>query len=267
VAWRGGEYALDKLIYENRTFVLQEIDIQTDGNISADQLRRWTGVKPGSNLFSLDLARIKRDLEMIPLVRFASIERVLPGTLRIRVQEREPLAQANILHFKREGGLEIAVFHIDPEGFVLLPLDPAHRAAPLGAPAQFPIMSGIDGNQLQPGKRIEIPQVKAALRLISAFENSPMYGLTEVLRVDVSVPDVLVVTTSHGGEVTFGLTNIDQQLRRWREIFDVGKKTGRAIATLDLAVANNIPVRWLEAAVLPPPPSISKPSKQKKKHV
>ena len=56
---------------------------------SADQLRRWAGVKPGENLFALDLARVKRDLEMVPLIDSVSVERVLPRTLRIRVTERE----------------------------------------------------------------------------------------------------------------------------------------------------------------------------------
>jgi cell division septal protein FtsQ len=268
VAWRGGDYALNTLIYENRTFALQEIDIQTDGSISIEQLQRWSGVKPGENLFALDLARVKRDLEMIPLVRFASIERVLPGTLRIRVQEREPLAQANILRLKAEGGLEVAVFHMDQDGFVLLPLEQSQRATPLTIPAQYPVISGIDGAQLQPGRRIELPQVLTALQLITAFERSPMLGLTEISRIDVSMPEVLVITTSHGGEVTFSLSNLDQQLLRWREIFDMGQKAGLAIATLDLAVANNIPVRWLEAsAVPPPPPKNSKPQKTRNKHV
>ncbi len=267
VACRAGTYALDSLIYQNRAFALQEIDIQTDGAISVEQLRRWAGVRAGNNLFALDLARVKRDLEMIPLVRFASIERVLPHTLRIRVQEREPLAQANIPRPKPGGGLELAVFHIDEEGCVLLPLEPGQRATPLGAPAEYPVISGLSGNQLQAGKRIDLPQVQAAIQLITAFERSPMVGLTEIARVDVSVPDVLVVTTTHGGEVTFALASLDQQLRRWREIHDSGQKSGKAIATLDLAVGNNIPVRWLEAAAVPPAPKLLKPSKLKKKHV
>ena len=65
--WRIGEWTLDRLVYENRAFAIQQIDVQTDGVISADQLRRWMGVRPGQNLFALDLARVKRDLEMVPL--------------------------------------------------------------------------------------------------------------------------------------------------------------------------------------------------------
>jgi hypothetical protein len=32
------------------------MDVQTDGVIAPEQLRRWTGVKLGANLIALDLA-------------------------------------------------------------------------------------------------------------------------------------------------------------------------------------------------------------------
>ena len=76
--------------------------MQTDGVISVDQLRRWAGVKPEENLLALDLARVKRDLEMVPLVQSVSVERILPRTLRIRITEREPIAQVNVPRPRRE---------------------------------------------------------------------------------------------------------------------------------------------------------------------
>src|SRR6187455_3666578 len=93
VLWLAGAWALDKLVYENQAFAIQQIDVQTDGVISTDQLRRWAGVKADENLLALDLARVKRDLELVPLISSVSVERVLPRTLRIRVTEREGVAQ------------------------------------------------------------------------------------------------------------------------------------------------------------------------------
>ena len=45
------------MVYENRAFAIEQIDVQTDGVISTDQLRRWAGVKAGENLLALDLAQ------------------------------------------------------------------------------------------------------------------------------------------------------------------------------------------------------------------
>ena len=95
-----------------------------------------------------------------------------------------------------------------------------------------------------------------------------MADYVDLKKIDVSAPEVLLVTTGQGSEITFGLSELDKQLRRWREIFDLGQKVGRAIATLDLAVTNNIPARWLEASLVPPvAPKSPKAPRNKKKHV
>ena len=67
--------------------------------------------------------------------------------------------------------------------------------------------------QLQPGHRVESPQAQAALQLIGAFDHSPMAGLVDLRRMDVSSPGVVVATTGQGGEITFALDNLEQQLR------------------------------------------------------
>ena len=95
-----------------------------------------------------------------------------------------------------------------------------------------------------------------------------MAGLVDLKRVDISSPQVLVVTTGQGSEVTFGLADYEQQLCRWHDIYQKAQKYGKAIAALDLAIGNNIPARWLEASSLPPStPKSPKPPRLKKKHV
>jgi cell division septal protein FtsQ len=267
--WRTGEWALDRLVYENKAFAIQEIDVQTDGVIGVDQLRRWMGVKPGENLLALDLARVKRDLELVPLVQSVSVERILPRTLRIRVVEREPLAQINVPRLRSTGGVEVTVFQLDVDGYVMLPLD-SHQCANAvnQVDDQLPVISGIPGNELQPGRRIETAQVQASLQLIAAFEHSPMAGLVDLKHIDVSAQEVLLVTTGQGSEVTFGLKDLDQQLRRWRSIFDLGQRLGKAVSVLDLSVTDNIPARWVEASILPASPvPLPKPLRTRRKHV
>src|SRR5471032_976569 len=94
--WRSGEWALDKFIYENSEFAIQNIQVQTDGVIAPEQLRQWSNVKPGANLIALDLSSVKRNLELVSTIDSVSIERVLPRTLKIRVTERKPVAQVNV---------------------------------------------------------------------------------------------------------------------------------------------------------------------------
>ena len=267
--WRTGQWVLDRLVYENSAFVIEQIDIQTDGNIPLQQLRRWSGVRPGQNLFALDLATVRRDLLLVSMIQSASIERILPHTLRIRVVEREAVAQLNLARPRADGRLEMAVFQLDSDGYILMPLTThQHAAATPPAAEDLPMICGIKSNEVQVGHRIESPQVKAALELLLAFERSPMEGLNEIKRIDVSSPEVVVAATAQGSSITFGPSDFDRQLYRWHEIYLMGQKLGRAIATLDLAVTNNIPACWLEASAVPPAPVKSlKPLHSRKKHV
>jgi cell division septal protein FtsQ len=267
--WRTGEWALDKFVYENSDFAIERVEVQTDGVIAPEQLRRWSCVKPGANLIALDLAAVKRNLELVPAIDSVSVERVLPRTLKIRVTERDPIAQVNVPHADDANGITVSVFQLDAGGVVMQPLDPRYCTVPLSQlNAQLPVIAGLNLFQLQPGRRVELPQALAALQLVAAFDHSPMAGLVDLQRIDVSAPGVVVVTTGPGGEITFGLDNLEQQLRRWRGIYDLGQRQKKNIASADLAVANNVPVRWMEISAAPgATPKIINPAHPRRKNV
>jgi cell division septal protein FtsQ len=252
--WRTGEWALDKFVYENSTFAVQSIEVQTDGVIAPEQLRRWTRVRPGANLIALDLASVKRNLELVSTIDSVSVERVLPHTLKVRVTERSPVAQVNVPLAGGAGGITVSVFQMDANGYVMQPLDPRLSTIPLAqVNEQLPLITGLNVYELQPGHRVESPQVQAALELVGAFGHSPMAGLVNLRRVDVSQPGVVVATTGQGSEITFALAELDQQLARWRKIYDWGQTMSKTIASADLAVSNNVPVRWVVSTVVPAP--------------
>lgn len=253
--WWAGNWSMNRFIYENKAFAVQEIDLVTDGVISPEQLRRWSGVKPGQNLFALDLTRVKRDLELIPAIQSVAVERVLPHTLKVRVVEREPLAQ-------------IQMYLLDAEGFAMLPLEVYQRSVPVQPSEHCPLITGVNISELRAGRQVDSPQVRAALKFLSAFAHSPMAPLVDIARVDVSAPDVLLVTTVQQNEVTFRTTDFEKQLNRWALVFAKGQEQSRQIATLDLSVPDYVPLRWLDSAVVPPGGAKAKKiSPYKKKNV
>lgn len=268
VCWRGGEWILNQLVYENEAFAVQQIEVQTDGVIAPDHFRRWSMVKPGQNLLALDLTRVKRDLELVPLVKSATVERILPRTLRLRVSEREPMAQVVTVQRGSEGHFDPVIYQLDESGFVFLPLDPRLRAVPLQTQNDLPTISGVNLSELRPGRRVDSVQVRAALELIAEFDRSPMAGLADLRRINVAAPEILEATTGQGSQIVFSLRDFDAQLRRWRLIHDEYQKSGRAIATLDLSISNNVPLRFVESSSLPPVrPKVVKPQKTKRKNV
>ena len=270
VAWRGGEWLLRRFVYENPSFAIHAVDVETDGDLSREQIRRWAGVKLDDNLFATDLARIQRDLELVPMIQSADVERVLQHTLKIRVSEREPMAQFIFPKVAANGSVERGVYTLDRAGFVMLPLEAHQRATPLLLTNDsLPVLIGISAQQFRPSRQVEARIVHAALQLIQAFDRSSMASFVELRQLDLSAPNVLQVTTAQNSEVLFGLNDLEGQLRRWRAVYAHGEKVGKHLASLDLSVSNNIPARWLEANLVPPSPvpKPNKPSRNRKKHV
>ncbi|MBI3882058.1 MAG: FtsQ-type POTRA domain-containing protein [Verrucomicrobia bacterium] len=268
IVWRTGQFALNKLVFQNDAFAVREVDVQTDGVIRVEQLRRWAAVKPGDNLLALDLARVKRDLELSSAIRSVAVERVLPGTLRIRVAEREPLVWVAASRRQPGGGSMGVAFQLDDSGHVMTPLDRSQLAAPPGpGDAPLPLLVGMSDADLRPGRRVDAPQVLAALQLVREFEHSPMAGLVELKRIDVSAADVIRVYTGPECEVTFGIKQIEAQMRRWRAIYDYGQRLNKAIAALDLSVSDNVPASWIDGSRVPAAPSKAKqPTRSRKKN-
>ncbi len=269
--WRTGELLLDKFVYANPDFAILKVEVQTDGVILPEQLRQWSNVKLGANLIALNLEAVKQNLELVSGLETVSVERVLPHTLRIRVTERDPVAQVNTPCVDAAGNFAVAVTHLDKSGVAMKPRDPRDCVVPVAqVNPQLPVISGLNAMKFKLGAAVpqaDFAAAQAALNLIGAFDHSPMVGLVDLRRVDISSPGVLVVSTGQGSTITFGLDNFNQQMQRWRQIYDLGLRQQRAIASADLAVENNVPVRWAMTGLVPVATPKTKPVKPRKKNV
>jgi cell division septal protein FtsQ len=238
-------------VYENESFSVKQLDYRTDGIITVDQLKKWAGVRSGDNLLKLDLLRIKRDIELAPRVRAASVERYLPDTLQVRVAERVPMAQ--VWAWQRDGAGETDYdcvrLQLDETGHVMTPIDGHSVVAPEDqAEWSLPVVSGIDLGKLKtlaPGRPVGLPKLRAALGLIGEFRRSPLAGTVDLRVIDLSQPRILRVTTGDGGQVDLSTERLSRQFNRWARIRAHGQKFGLAIETVDLSVTNNVPVRWM----------------------
>jgi cell division protein FtsQ len=267
VLWRAGEWLLRCFLYENPTFAIRSLQVHTDGVLAPEQLLLWAGVREQQNLFALDIARVKRDLEMVPFIASASVERILPHTLRIRVSEREPVAQV-VFPQRAAETTQRGVYHLDAKGFVMLPVEAHQRARPETTNTALPLLTGLSGRALRLGRPVDSAQVQAALQLAVAFSHSPLAGVVELREIDLGAADILQVRTGQSEEVVFGPTDLDRQLRRWRAVRDYAQRTSRSLAWMDLSVSNNVPARWVIPASAPAmPPQNLNPIPAKKKHV
>ena len=166
------------LLYAPSMLLLRPEQIELTGNHVVTReavLKQFVEDRNRSVLrMSLDLRRSQ--LEQIPWIESATVERILPNRIRIELTERTPIA------FVRNGD-EVAL--IDPHGVIL--------DRPRDADFQFPIVSGVseDLPRDQREKRIELYQ--EFMKDIELVRGGSSQSVSEV---DLSVPrDMRVVMT------------------------------------------------------------------------
>jgi hypothetical protein len=256
--WRGGELALERLVFQNESFQVRRIQVQNEGVIAAAEIVRWSGIKEGDNLLRLDLNRVQRYLELLPLIRSAAVERVPPDVLRIRVVEREPIARVMVPLLDPTGtGVTVVNYYLDQEGYVMGWADGIGGGAVHLRPNQvLPVLEGMPARELRSGRTTTMPEVNAALQLVATFSRSTMSQRVTIESVDLTVPGVIQVQSRAkvGGEVSrirFGYEAWEEQLWRWARIHDHGQAQGKRILKLDLSVRDNIPVEYAEPQTEP----------------
>jgi hypothetical protein len=244
--WKGGEYLLNRFVYESKSFAIQKIEIRSNGIITRERLLHWAGVKVGDNLLELDLPRVKTNLELAPNIRSVSLERKLPNVLKIRVWEHHPVARfVAVLPRGDNGSYQRMEYLLDAEGFVMLPIDPQYRIATAREREKsLPMLIKLDPAKLRLGARIEGLTVRSALQLIGTFPQSRMIKETMLKSIDVSAPTTLLVRDENGSQITFGFDRYENQLNRWKLVYDRGLSHGLRIQSLDLSIQNNIPAIW-----------------------
>jgi cell division septal protein FtsQ len=248
--WHGGAWVMRVGFYENEIFTVKTIDVRVRGILQPAQLQKMAGVQTSENLFRVDLMRVKRDLELTPLIETAAVERVLPDTLRLRIVERRPIAQVVGYRQQADGKLARQVYWLDARGVVIPPIAPG-LTVQKKQPKWLPLIVGIPPAKLLPGRTVDSPALRSALQLVSRYDLSPMAGLAHLRQIDVSDSRTLGVVTWQGARVTLGLNGLDAQLQRWRQIHDLGRQHHRAVATVDLSIKNNLPVRWMQTHTRP----------------
>ena len=80
----GGAY----LISRSAFFAIDEVRVVGNAHLGTARVIREAGIAPDANVLSVDLEGVEARLERDPWIASATVERSLPGTITIRVDER-----------------------------------------------------------------------------------------------------------------------------------------------------------------------------------
>ncbi|PTX97623.1 hypothetical protein DB346_21795 [Verrucomicrobia bacterium LW23] len=217
---------------ENPAFAISEIRIESRGNFTQAQIRQATGLALGANILNYSLAAVERDVERLPYVAEAQVERRLPSTIIIRIIERQPIARVPVADSATTVARE---FYVDRNGMLLEP-----REGEVMQP--MPLIVGINASEIRAGHKLESQEVGAALELINRFELSELHGLMDIRKIDLDQPLCMKAHMADGMEVTLRLDCIPEQLERLQKV--VRQESTRTVATIDLTPTTMVPVTF-----------------------
>src|SRR5262245_7467474 len=107
-------------------FEVQKLSVAGATRVPENEVIAKAGFEIGTNIFRVNLDEIRNRVESLAWVRYASVQRVLPDQIVIKVVEREPIGLTRI---KGE------IYQFDIDGKILEP-DPASGSS-------FPILDGL----------------------------------------------------------------------------------------------------------------------------
>jgi len=232
----GITFALNHVLYNNPHYLLSKIDIEPRERFSERLIRQASGLEPGQNLWTLNLRQITRDLEKLPSVSSARVERHFPDKVTISIKERVPVVKIVALNIDL-GTREL--FYLDRQCVVLKPRSDE-------APPLMPEIIGLSDAELEPGMKLEQSSLTRAMEILDAIEHSSLHTTIDIQTINLSDPLSITMVTRNDMSITFRLDCIDQQLARLLQIVDYPDFQMRQIRSVDLTPDINVPVTFAE---------------------
>jgi len=228
---------LEDAFYTNRDFQVRTIDIRVQGAVTRAEVLQASGVQCGQNLMALNLDEVRARLKRMSYVEGVRIERQLPSTLKITIEERQPVAR--IAPYSKDGNqLAQAVYYVDPEGYIMKPR--AGERLKL-----LPVIMGVEAGQIQEGQKTDRMEIGSALNLLRLADYSALKSDLDLTQIIVDSKDYLILRTQGGGRIRFRTSYLDQQIMRLASILDYAHGHGLVVRTVDLTPERNVPVTFL----------------------
>ena len=235
-------YGVRHLYRENPAFLLSRIEVLTSNEqmrVKTEECLHKLQIQEGlTNLTGIDLRAVRNELCKNPRVANIELQRIFPGTLRVTVKPRVPVA---ILRFPPESGR--GELKVDQEGYVL-PQDLP------GVTAVLPRITGLTKPEnFVEGQKTEDVGVLAFLEFLKKSALRPDGAVYEVFiaRLDTENEKMTLYLEANGpfkqsARIVMPTSDISTHLDRIGVIVELKRNRNQTISYVN-ATYNNIPVR------------------------
>lgn len=229
-------------------FSVKEISMEGNARASGEELRARSGVAPGANIWLLDLDEIRLRLESHPAVKNASVSRVPPHRLHIRIEERAPAA---FLRNPEDGRF----YGIDFDGAVFIAVEEDTAPEGVRAPLDYsellahPVLTGFAESPPRMGRAAKGSRLAEALGFIGRLGRESPGLLAETAEIELR-PDggVWMHPRRRIGVVKLGELDAPDLEKKLAALWSVMEREGLLAEYVDARFpGQGFAVRWDEA--------------------
>jgi len=199
-------------------FHVTAVEITGNSRVTEPEIRRVVGLDgPEVSVFSIDPHVAEERLELLPWIREARVERLLPNRVRVRVEEREI------------GGLVMLdqLYVADAQGVPF---------KPIGAEADLDraIVTGV-GDDLGALTEEDFAQIRAAFALMAQYDKLGLGAWDPLSEVQSDrLAGYTLVTERRSVRVFLGEGQLEERLSRLKEVYAELDSRGMQAATIRL---------------------------------
>jgi len=223
----GGGGLLAKVLFDSSYFRVDTVRVENRVRTSEEEIVALSDVRPGNNIFELDLARIGRKIEENPWVQTARVQRVFPRTVVIRVEERSPRAVINLDY----------LYYLDTNGEIFKVLE-AHDSL------DYPVVTGVERKDLLERPEVMRQKLQEVIELIDELQGRKVFTLADVSEIHVDPSGELVLyTLDKGVPVRLGRGDYRTKFDHLERIYPELQPRLWALKYIDLNVMDKVIVK------------------------
>jgi cell division protein FtsQ len=209
-----GGRLIERHVRTSKSFATKVITLEGARRLGRDEVLRQAGLVVGRNIFDVNPKDAQRDLLKHPWIASAKVERRLPGTYRVEINERQAVALLSIDD----------LYLVADDGTVI-------KSLTEGDPFDLPIITGIDSDEFTSDRDFRASILADTVGLIDEYGNDGLSLREKIAEVHVE-PDhgVTLYVGSDATEVRLGKPPFEGKLRRLKTVLDsLERKKSRAL--------------------------------------
>lgn len=203
------------VLASNPQFIIKDIILENVNVINKDIINDILKLENNRGLFNISTKEIVKILKKDPDVEIVIVEKILPSTLKIIINERKPYFRLDVDEKK---------YFIDSNGIVLLRERPNESV---------PVITGLKIDKLSPGESCIVPELEKILNILRLGDNLGWSKFIEISKIEAE-QDFISIYTRERITVKLKMENISEKLNKLLIVLSDVQRKGELIRLVDL---------------------------------